>query len=244
MGSGNTKPALGTMLVTEAGPDIKPDTETGSDTGSDKAELFDTDANSAVNSNTEPAGSGNTKPAFATMLVSDIKPDSDYSSDQGEFDTDANSAVGFNAQEAVGEIYKKTLQMPFKQVFTWESIKQLLSKSPQNVHTFEKDLLDARPIVHTRVLSLLRDFIRVKQSHGNQLERKVFADATPTTLIQRFLRCRPVVFMTEGDTFLLRNSHRYENLVGIEMKFYSSRSCIRIYTAMNEHAPHCKFAVA
>ena len=153
-------------------------------------------------------GSGNTKPAIATYLTSDINSDSDNdtgtSSVRGKSDPDANSAV----EEAVGQIYKKTLQMPFKKLSTWQSIGQLLKQSPKNVNAFKKDLLEASPIIHTRVLPLLRDFIRLKQSHGSQLEKEVFADATPTTLIQRFLRCRPVVFMTGADLFVLRNSHQ------------------------------------
>ena len=60
------------------------DTEPDSDSSSDQGH-FDTDANSAVSyyscNCTEPAGCGNTKPAFATMIVSDIKPDSDAGSD-------------------------------------------------------------------------------------------------------------------------------------------------------------------
>lgn len=142
-----------------------------------------------------------------------IKPHDDVT-------TKPHDDVEVKTKGPVGSIYKKMLQMPVNKVFTWESIEQVLKRGPQNVQTFENDLLGACPIIHTRVLPLLRDFIRVKQSHGNQREKEFFAKATPATMIQRFLQCRPVVFMTGADTsgadtFLLRNSHRSVRAIGM-----------------------------
>ena len=124
-----------------------------------------------------------------------------------------DNGVGVGSGDAVAGIHKKLLEMPFNKFFTWESIEQLLKKRPQNVQTFEQDLLTACPIMHARTLPLLQDFIRLKQSHGNQLEKTVFARATTATLIQRFLHCRPVAFLTGGDSFVLRNSHGSETIV-------------------------------
>ena len=123
-----------------------------------------------------------------------------------------SSYDSFDMEEALEGINKQVFQMPFSEVPTRQSIEQLLKKSPRNVQTFQKNLIEACPIVHTRVMPLLRDFIRLKQAHGNQLEKTVFANATPATLIQRFLRCRPLVFLESSDTFVLRNSNRLETV--------------------------------
>ena len=157
-------------------------------------------------------GSGNTTPKKITRTLTNLDDDAAENTTSPSYIRKDND-VGVGPEDPVAGIHKKLLEMPYNKFFTWESIEQLLKKRPQNVQTFEQDLLDACPIIHTRTLPLLQDFIRLKRSHGNRREKTVFFPVTTATLIQRFLRCRPVAFLTGSDSFVLRNSRGSESVV-------------------------------
>lgn len=63
----------------------------------------------------------------------------------------------------------------------------------------------ARPIMDVRVLQLLEDFLFFKQQHGSLSEKQLYKNMDVAALVDRLLQQRPLMFMTAGDQYLLRN---------------------------------------
>lgn len=61
------------------------------------------------------------------------------------------------------------------------------------------------PILHSDTVALLREFLDVKRAHGSAVERALYASLDVCGLVDRLVRCRPLVFVGCGDSFVLRD---------------------------------------
>jgi len=66
----------------------------------------------------------------------------------------------------------------------------------------EENAANTYPALHASAQSLFEDFINLKQV-GNEQERAVYKDLTVPSLAARLIRCRPLMFMTGVDEYLL-----------------------------------------
>ena len=62
-----------------------------------------------------------------------------------------------------------------------------------------------RPVLHERVVPLLKSFLRTKQRLGSAVERRLYAAMTPAALLDRMLRKRPLAFLSKSDDYRLRD---------------------------------------
>lgn len=67
---------------------------------------------------------------------------------------------------------------------------------------------DARPIVHESVMHLIRDFLAHKKQYGSIIEKELYATMGDSAFVDRLLVKRPLMFMTEYDTYRLRNGKK------------------------------------
>lgn len=62
-----------------------------------------------------------------------------------------------------------------------------------------------RPILHRKTMNLIESFLEHKKNSGTTIEKKLYAQMTPTAFIDRLLRNRPLVFMCDWDEYHLRD---------------------------------------
>ena len=67
---------------------------------------------------------------------------------------------------------------------------------------------DVRPILYTPVMNLIRKFLAFKKEYGTSIEQKLYASMNESAFIDRLLIKRPLMFMTEADTYLLRSGKK------------------------------------
>jgi len=63
----------------------------------------------------------------------------------------------------------------------------------------------ARPLVHSKVVKLMEKWIELMKRLGTPDEKRIYRDMTPTSLIDRLLLCRPLVFFTGADSWLAKD---------------------------------------
>jgi hypothetical protein len=63
----------------------------------------------------------------------------------------------------------------------------------------------AYPIMHSKSIQLIDDFLVYKRQHGTTIEKHLYASMDRDTFIARLLTKRPLMFMTAGDYYLLRD---------------------------------------
>jgi len=66
----------------------------------------------------------------------------------------------------------------------------------------ERDAAGTFPVMHASLQRLMEDFIKLKQA-GTPQERAVYAGLNVQSLVARLMRCRPLMFMTGVDEYLL-----------------------------------------
>lgn len=66
----------------------------------------------------------------------------------------------------------------------------------------EEDAASTRPVLHVSAQPLFAEFIKLMQA-GTPQEQAAYAGLTVQTLAARFIRCRPLMFMTGVDEYLL-----------------------------------------
>jgi len=64
---------------------------------------------------------------------------------------------------------------------------------------------NTRPIIHEKTMQLISDFLDLKKQHGSDIEKRLYEGINEKTFIDRLLTKRPLMFMTEKDSFLLPN---------------------------------------
>ncbi len=67
---------------------------------------------------------------------------------------------------------------------------------------------NVRPIIHKKVMSLIKNFLKYKKRYGTAIEKKLYSKITEESFIDRLLIKRPLMFMTAADSYLLRNKHQ------------------------------------
>jgi len=80
------------------------------------------------------------------------------------------------------------------------------------VHAFEhaqteveKHARETRPILDAKTVGLMESFINHKRAFGSGVERRLYADMDWYGLLGRILTKRPLVFITDTDTYMLRD---------------------------------------
>lgn len=64
------------------------------------------------------------------------------------------------------------------------------------------------PIVHTKTLPLIDEFINTKKIHGSPIEKVFYATMSRDAFITRLLTNRPMAFLTSHDDYLLRTGQQ------------------------------------
>ena len=78
---------------------------------------------------------------------------------------------------------------------------------------YEKEILlenakSAYPIVHHKVLKLIEDFLELKKKHGTPIEKNIYNNLKTSEFIDRLLTKRPLVFVGQRDTYILRDGKK------------------------------------
>ena len=60
----------------------------------------------------------------------------------------------------------------------------------------------ARPVLHEEVVALMEKWISLMRRLGSEDEQKIYAEMTPSSLVDRLLSCRPLAFLTRVDSWL------------------------------------------
>lgn len=71
-------------------------------------------------------------------------------------------------------------------------------------NTIAQQAMGTHPIVHSKVLELIKNFIAHKKQFGSAIEQKFYKNMNEYSLIDRLLINRPLQFMTSSDAYLLR----------------------------------------
>jgi len=66
----------------------------------------------------------------------------------------------------------------------------------------------AYPIVHHKVLKLIEDFLELKKKHGTPIEKNIYSNLKTSEFIDRLLSKRPLVFVGQRDTYILRDGKK------------------------------------
>ena len=81
---------------------------------------------------------------------------------------------------------------------------------------------NVRPIIYVPVMNMIRKFIALKKEYGTSIEQKFYASMSESEFIDRLLAKRPLMFMTEADTYVLRNGQKgyggFETIGTIQQK--------------------------
>src|SRR5947207_1798750 len=73
------------------------------------------------------------------------------------------------------------------------------------------DAIKTRIIVHQRIFSLIRDFIRIKLEFGSAIERVLYENMTEREFVQRLIVKRPLSFMGSADETIARDGQPVQN---------------------------------
>lgn len=65
--------------------------------------------------------------------------------------------------------------------------------------------IETRPLLHAKVLNLIKNFLSHKCSYGSEIEKKIYANISLENFIKRLIKQRPLTFMTSIDYYKLRD---------------------------------------
>jgi hypothetical protein len=71
------------------------------------------------------------------------------------------------------------------------------------------------PVLHSRIWSFVPKFLDDKRKYGSAVEKQFYREMTPTQLVDRLIKKRPLVFWNPSDAYLLRNGQ--EGAGGFEL---------------------------
>jgi hypothetical protein len=77
-------------------------------------------------------------------------------------------------------------------------------KKKQDIITHQANT--TRPLVDVKVLKLIDGFLAHKKKYGSAIEKKVYTAMNRDSFIDRLLTNRPIMFMTDADSYILRTS--------------------------------------
>merc|ERR1711871_1139710 len=79
-----------------------------------------------------------------------------------------------------------------------------------------------RPVLHSKVFSLIEDFISIKRHHGTQVERNLYRDLGVVDVVDRMIQKRPLAFLNSVDQFRLKSGESGAggfDLIGTDQEF-------------------------
>lgn len=100
-------------------------------------------------------------------------------------------------------------------------IESIASKDPSKKSVIVQQANAVRPIVDSKVLSLINNFLSYKKQYGIAVEQSVYKNMDVSSFIDRLLTKRPLMFMTKSDLYLLRDGKKGETefeLVGTRLE--------------------------
>lgn len=69
----------------------------------------------------------------------------------------------------------------------------------------EEHAAGTRPVLPGRIWSMIPKFLDFKREHGSEKEKALYRDMTPTEWVNRWIKKRPLMFMTKVDQYILRD---------------------------------------
>ena len=63
----------------------------------------------------------------------------------------------------------------------------------------------ARPVVHEEVVALMEKWISLMRRLGSEDEKRIYAEMNLSSLVERLLSCRPLVFFTSVDSWMSKD---------------------------------------
>jgi hypothetical protein len=125
--------------------------------------------------------------------------------------TDLDNQLRFiskNLQESTGAIFQTLVQHSdiFAHFPTRDNRIKLIAGDDQSMQaTIVAQAKQSYPLMHSKVLTLIDAFLRLKKEHGSAIEKAVYASMTRESFIDRLLIKRPLMFMNPDDTYMLRD---------------------------------------
>lgn len=112
--------------------------------------------------------------------------------------SDARGATAFH------DMIRRSAALLYRMPTTQNSIQYLVSQDPAKADVIGRFACQCWPIAGEKFDKLLQSFIHIKQRHGTRRERDFYHDMTVPKLADRLLRCRPLVFYTSRDDYVLQ----------------------------------------
>lgn len=84
-------------------------------------------------------------------------------------------------------------------------IKSIAKNDPVIEQAIQDQANHTYPIIHGKLLDLINDFLAYKNEFGTTQEKELYKDMHVHVFMDRLLLKRPIMFMTEHDTFMLRD---------------------------------------
>eukprot|EP01041_Mallomonas_annulata_P011756 gene11756-24654_t len=78
------------------------------------------------------------------------------------------------------------------------------------------DAKSTRVIAHSSVPKLLDSFLGIKRNFGSDKEKELYLEMTRSQLFHRLMVCRPLIFYTEQDVYLLNDKDKTYDAGGFE----------------------------
>ena len=97
----------------------------------------------------------------------------------------------------------------------------------------------ARPVVHEEVVALMEKWISLMRRLGSEDEQRIYAEMTPSSLVDRLLSCRPLAFLTRVDSWLAKDgrhgAQNWEETARSQLDTFLSYDEIKISALIGLH---------
>ena len=117
--------------------------------------------------------------------------------------------------DSLGTLKQKSDEFSGRNKFGCESTK--CAELEKRGFTEEELLANANsayPIIHHRVYDLMIKFLDLKKRVGSEVEKEIYKDISIESFIDRLVGKRPLVFVGERDTYVLRDKGKGEWVEG------------------------------
>jgi len=84
-------------------------------------------------------------------------------------------------------------------------IKTLIARKIATPDEIANNAANTRPVIHAKTLKLIEKFIAHKQKSGSDIEKEFYKTMTPEAFMERLLTKRPLMFMLQRDSAILRD---------------------------------------
>lgn len=119
-------------------------------------------------------------------------------------ETSQTMPMAFQSLQAASDSFaKNVIAFPTK-----DNLIRTYASTPELQREVVDMALGIRPLIHADLIPLINEFLAYKSSWGSSIEKKLYASMTLEGFIDRLLQKRPLMFMTEQDSYLLRNGLR------------------------------------